>query len=224
MLIRSALRTPLSSRVTTTTRTTAPKVLYLANRRTFLNFPTNDAQELTASRTLPYDHTRLYDIIANVDSYSAFVPYCRESRVTRWSSPDKDGRRWPTQADLSVGFGALEESFTSKLVCVPGSSVEARSGTEVEALLTEQPSGFGRGRPSPPGGRSVFKSLVTKWTVQPAGGHQGSETSSALVDLVIRYQFANPLYSAVSAAVSDKMAAMMIEAFEQRARRILGNS
>jgi coenzyme Q-binding protein COQ10 len=42
------------------------------------------------------------------------------------------------------------------------------------------------------------------------------------VDLVIKYHFTSPLYAAVSAAVSDKVAEMMIEAFETEAHSKLG--
>ena len=48
-------------------------------------------------------------------------------------------------------------------------------------------------------------------------GGKGTE-----VRLDIRFQFVNPLYAAVSSAVSDKVAGLMIEAFEKRAREQLG--
>ena len=183
----------------------------LDNSRTFLDFPSPPEQVLTATRTLPYTRTRLYDLIADVDSYARFVPYCTSSRVTRWSAPDPDsGRRWPAQADLRVGFGGLEETFTSRLRCVPGSVVEAVSGAPVAVDGSSSPGDSGSG--------SVFKSLVTKWAFEPSGRHDtGTE-----VRLSIRFRFQNPLYAAMSAAVSDKVAATMIEAFEKEAARVLG--
>ncbi|CAG9943168.1 unnamed protein product, partial [Clonostachys rosea f. rosea IK726] len=86
-------------------------------------------QTLTATRILPYSRDPLYSLIADVDDYSSFVPYCSRSRVTHWTE----------------------------------------------------------------------------------------------VHLSIKYQFVNPLYAAVSAAVSDKVAGMMIEAFEKQARQKLGS-
>lgn len=41
------------------------------------------------------------------------------------------------------------------------------------------------------------------------------------VNLVIDYQFANPLYTTLSAAAAPKVADKMIEAFEMRAREML---
>ncbi|KZL82007.1 polyketide cyclase dehydrase and lipid transporter [Colletotrichum incanum] len=180
-------------------------------RRLFFNLPnlssSTEPQTLTASRTMPYPSAQLYDVISDVDAYDSFVPYCAQSRVTQWTPPDASGRRWPAQADLRVGWGGFEETFTSRLHCVPGKSVEAVSGADVEGA---SPGNGGEGG-------AVFRSLVTKWQLRPLTSGTGTE-----VDLVIKFQFANPLYSAVSAAVSEKVAGVMIQAFEKRVKAVLG--
>lgn len=177
-------------------------------QRPFFSLPgaLNDTQTLTASRTLPYTPEALYELIADVDSYHQFVPFCSLSKVTQWSSEDSAGRRWPTQADLHVGWGGFNEAFTSRLRCVPQISVEAVSG---------DPSGKGG-----PDASSVFKSLITRWSLQP---QKGTTSPSTVVDLSIRYQFVNPLYAAVSATVSDKIAGLMVEAFEKQAKARLSS-
>lgn len=180
-----------------------PSVSSSSSCRHFFSLP-SETQILTASRTLPYSKDALYEIIADVNSYAEFVPYCSQSRVTQWSSPDAAGRKWPVTADLHVGWGGFTEEFTSKLRCIPGVSVEAVSG---------DPAGKGRDA------SGVFKSLVTRWSLE-------SSTTSALethVLLNIKYQFSSPLYAAVSAAVSDKIANLMIEAFEKQAEERLAN-
>ncbi|KAH7362052.1 dehydrase and lipid transport-domain-containing protein [Plectosphaerella cucumerina] len=187
-----------------------------APRRAFFSLPDlpSPPQTLTATRILPYSSADLYTLVSDVDAYSKFVPYCSQSRVTKWSDPDPsrpDSPKSPIQADLRVGWGGFEETFTSRLRCVPGQSVEALSGAD--AL---DPSAS-REQIKDAGG-AVFKSLVTKWQIRPVD----SANNQTRVDLVIRFQFANPLYAAVSAAVSEKVAGVMIEAFEKRARSILG--
>ncbi|KAG5979858.1 hypothetical protein E4U55_004692 [Claviceps digitariae] len=164
-------------------------------------------QTITAVRTLPYAQPSLYKLIADVDAYSTFVPYCSHSRVTQWSQPDQHGRAWPTLADLHVGWGGFNEVFTSQLCCVPDVSVEAISG---------DPASHDAKAAS-----AVFKSLVTRWHLRPLLSQQQTATE---VHLTIKYQFVNPLYAAVSAAVSDKMAGLMIEAFEKRALEQLGRA
>ncbi|KAJ6787567.1 hypothetical protein PWT90_00650 [Aphanocladium album] len=179
-------------------------------RRSFFTLPGggSNSQTLTASRTLPYGRDELYRLVADVDSYAQFVPYCSRSRVTQWSAPDEAGRRWPTRADLHVGWGGLNEEFTSRLRCVPGVSVEAVSGDPAGASSSASDAS------------AVFKSLVTRWSLRPLTAQPAG--ASTEVNLSIKYQFTNPLYAAVSAAVSDKVAALMIEAFEKRAREQLG--
>ncbi|CAM1508494.1 Fc.00g053420.m01.CDS01 [Cosmosporella sp. VM-42] len=198
MSLRTALRLPPRA----STRILPTKPL----SRPFFTLPVSDTQHLTATRTLPYAPEPLYELIADVDSYSQFVPYCSESRVLKWTDPDDKGRKWPTLADLSVGWGGFDEVFTSRLRCVPGVSVEAISGS------TQAGAGADAS--------SVFKSLVTRWSVKELP-HQSSPSTE--VHLAIKYQFTNPLYAAVSAAVSDKVAGLMIEAFEKQARRKLGS-
>lgn len=176
------------------------------SRRSFFSLPgTPESQHLSATRTLPHPLAAVYDIIVDVDSYSSFVPFCARSRVLQWSDPDAQGRRWPALADLHVGWGGFNEAFTSRVCCEPGVSVEARSGDS-----------DGTGKAS-----TVFKSLVTRWSVRPASPHPHASPSTE-VHLDIKFQFVSPVYAAVSATVSDKVASAMIEAFEEHARQRLG--
>lgn len=187
-----------SLRVRSAAKTTLSTVRN-SNRRHFFSLPSTDlTQRLAASCTLPYPCGPLYSLIADVDSYSSFVPYCSQSRVTQWSPPDSQGKRWPTRADLHVGWGGFDEKFTSRLTCVPGRSVEAISGGLDDGAASE-----------------VFKTLVTRWSLKPIT--EGPKYSSTEVNLAITYHFANPLYAAVSSAVSDKIANVMIEAFKKQA-------
>ncbi|KAF2972577.1 hypothetical protein GQX73_g984 [Xylaria multiplex] len=205
-------------------------------------------QTLTASRRLPYNHAALYSLIADIDSYSAFLPYCSSSRVTSWTA-EKDpefGRRWPTRADLTAGWGGLEQTYTSRVFCIPGSIVEAlsgegaRSGIAPDILarhgLKDEPyySPSSTVRSGHNGEEGVFKTLVTRWSVTPVeratlDGRGGGtvlgtsrQTEWSDVNLNIRFQFTNPLYGAVSSAVADKIAPIMIEAFVERAKKVLG--
>jgi coenzyme Q-binding protein COQ10 len=177
-----------------------------AASRSFISFPTSTPQNLHATRILPYACDPLYELIADVDSYSQFVPYCAVSRVSQWSAPDPSGRRWPTLADLHVGWGGFNETFTSRLHCEPGVYVEAVSGGDGAQASSSSSA-------------AIFKSLVTRWSLHSLAQ---SSSPSTEVRLNINYQFVNPLYAAVSAAVSDKIAGLMVEAFEKRAQEKLG--
>lgn len=82
---------------------------------------------------------------------------------------------------------------------------------------------------------SIFTSLLSRWTLRefpfkppPPDGSPpqeglASEPSERRteVGLVIEVQFASPVYAALSQAAAPKVAGIMIEAFEKRAREVL---
>jgi len=200
--------------------------------RTFISIPGLEAQSLTATRILPYNSTSVYTLIADIDSYSTFLPYCLESKVIKWSAPDKDGKRWPSEADLKVGWGGYEESFTSRLFCVPGSIVEALGGEATTTLSKSDLKHYEASFEAPARANSIFQSLNTRWSIKPFHYKPPSgkpQTDNAIhpareqteVHLTIDFQFSNPVYAALSKAVAPKVAGVMIEAFEVRARKLL---
>jgi len=202
-------------------------------RRGFITLPGTEAQSLTATRILPYKSNNLYTIIADVDSYSSFLPYCLASNVTNWSSPDATGKCWPSEADLKVGWGGYEETFTSRLFCVPGTIVEALGGDATTELSRSDIAHHSATFDSPTTANEIFKSLSTRWVFKPfhykppTGRPQTDMTEHPSKDrtevhLTIDFQFANPIYAALSKAVAPKVAGVMIEAFEVRAKALLG--
>ena len=208
--------------------------------RPFSNPPWQpEVQTLHASRTLSYPSTALYNVIADVQSYSAFLPYCLESRVTNWSEADSNGKQWPREAELRVGWSGYEEKFVSRVYCVPGSVVEAVSGAANTTISSADLPHYTSSAPSPTStSDSLFNQLLTTWTLRPfpykpppkgeVSPQEGQATEPAKeqteVNLAIEFQFANPVYATLSKAVAPKIASMMIEAFEKRASRVLGGS
>ena len=77
----------------------------------------------------------------------------------------------------------------------------------------------------------LFKSLVTRWTVTPVeeeeeavrGADRSQRRDWTDVRLDIKFLFANPLYGAVSSAVVDKLAPVMVRALVEQAGRVLKN-
>jgi len=196
------------------------------SRRTFITLPGTESQSLEATRILPYRSASLYSLVADVDSYSAFLPYCLDSKVTAWSSPDTNGKRWPSEANLKVGWGGYEETFTSKLFCVPGIVVEALSGSAITSLPKSELTHYASTVNSPAHSNHIFRFLSTRWTIKPLNSSPiRSESDEARylteVHLSLDFQFANPIYAALSKAVAPRIAGIMIEAFEIRARDLL---
>lgn len=215
--------------------------LHRPNQRTFVqNLPNPFAssepslQTLSASRILPYPSAAIYAIIADVSAYQHFLPFCLESRVTRWSAPDHDGRKWPSEADMAVGWGGIHETFQSRIYCVPGSIVEAVGGQSETQLpkadIRHHEVGESSSSSSSPSSRAqqtsqILTHLQSRWTLNPfpfkpaplqdrlertinpqseAGGEPAREQTE--VQLSLSFAFANPLYQAMSSAVTPKVA------------------
>jgi coenzyme Q-binding protein COQ10 len=134
-----------------------------------------------------------------------------------------------------VGWGGYEETFTSRLFCIPGFVVEALSGEAVTELPKADVPHYSATFDSPMISNNIFKSLSTRWVVKPfhykppTGMPQTDMTEEPSQDrtevhLIIDFQFANPIYAALSKAVAPKVAGVMIEAFEVRAKYLLERS
>ena len=195
-------------------------------------------QTLTTARTLPYAAGDLFRIVADINAYAQFLPHCTASRVTHWRSLPLGGQsKWPSRADLTVGWGPISQTYSSRVYCVPGHGVvEAVSGRGgAPTLSPAERAEVGLGKSEDDDGRRLgaatatddetFESLVTRWKVQPleaqppAGPPAGPEKTR--VELHIRFQFRNPLFQMAAAQVGSEMATKMIEAFEARAAALL---
>ena len=85
--------------------------------------PSDERQEFQQRKRLNYSPAHVQRVIADVDSYSQFVPWCVESRVTK----RHDGGDLRFDAELAVGFKMFVERYMSRVVVVPGVSVTAES-------------------------------------------------------------------------------------------------
>ncbi|KAH7887781.1 dehydrase and lipid transport-domain-containing protein [Phlebopus sp. FC_14] len=172
-------------------------------------------------KIFPYRPRELYQIVADVVSYPAFVPYCTGSRILT-SATREDGVR-VLNAELTVGFLAFKESYVSKVTCKPYESVQAVASSTTP----------------------LFKSLTTIWRFQPAspssphlsasfarhsqeqsaanvGSHTSSDSGPTLVTLDLAFVFANPAHAAVSTTFFGQVSKQMVKAFEERCIAVYG--
>ncbi|KAJ5669129.1 hypothetical protein N7462_010199 [Penicillium macrosclerotiorum] len=173
---------------------------------------------LTASRTLPYSPAVLFEVISAVESYSQFLPFLTASTVT--SRDPETG--YPTQAFLTVGYGPLSETFTSRVDCDPAKGiVEARSGAKygkTEGQGSDSGTVSGLSGFFPGANEGIFEYLSTRWELQPLSPVEAKGGPQTKVNLEVRFEFRNQLHATVMGAVEGQMAGVMIEAFEKRIR------
>ena len=60
-------------------------------------------------RRLPYPPEQVFDLVADVERYPQFLPWCLACRIRRWEGPTH------FVADLVIGFKMIRERFTSRV-------------------------------------------------------------------------------------------------------------
>ena len=61
-------------------------------------------------KTLPYTAQQMFDLVAAVDEYDEFAPWCVASRINKWEG------NTTFYADLIVGYKLFREKFSSKVI------------------------------------------------------------------------------------------------------------
>lgn len=64
-------------------------------------------------RHLPYTPEQLYDLVARVEKYPEFLPWCKAARIVRRDTDEV------FYADLVIAFKVFRERFTSKVTLHP---------------------------------------------------------------------------------------------------------
>lgn len=67
-------------------------------------------------RRMPYSAQEMYDLIADVQAYPEFLPWCSGARVR---SRREDGANEIVEADLVISFKVFRERFGSRVILMP---------------------------------------------------------------------------------------------------------
>ncbi|WAQ83195.1 hypothetical protein PtA15_3A564 [Puccinia triticina] len=147
------------------------------------------------TKRLPYTKEQLYRVIADVEAYPQFVPFCTGSNVYsvetigESSSPErpKDNRAKPwldggysgethlLQKELSVGFKGFDEKYISHVECRKWDTVKATASNS-----------------------KLFKHLTSTWT------------------------FKSPVHATISELFWKAVSERMVSSFEARVREVHG--
>ena len=68
-------------------------------------------------RRLPYRPEQMFDLVAGVDRYPEFLPWCKAARITK-----REGD--VLHADLVIAFKVFRERFTSKVTLHPKTLID----------------------------------------------------------------------------------------------------
>ena len=139
------------------------------------------------TRRLPYSAEQMFDLVADVARYGEFLPWVVGVRV-------KSDSETEMVADLLVGFKALREKFTSKVI-----KDRARS---IEVIYLDGP----------------MKDLDNRWTFTPTADG-GCE-----IHFDVTFTFRNRIFEAIAGQYFDRAFRKMVAAFETRAEELYGSS
>jgi coenzyme Q-binding protein COQ10 len=141
-------------------------------------------------RTVPYTPEQMFALVADVEKYPEFLPMCEA--LTIRSRKERDGVA-VLVADMSVGYKAIRETFTSQVVLKPAENA-------IDAKYLDGP----------------FRYLDNRWRFLP-GGDGGCE-----IHFFIDYAFRSRVLGALMGSVFERAFRLFTEAFERRADAIYG--
>lgn len=136
-------------------------------------------------RELPHSAAQMYDLVSDVRAYPKFLPWVSAIRVRQENEQE-------ILADMIVGFGSLRETFSSRVMKVPKSSIV------VDYL------------------DGPMKTLHNQWIFEdlPGGG--------SVVDFSVDFSFRNVIFEAMAGQFFDSALRKMTGAFIARADDLYG--
>tara|TARA_R110000751_G_scaffold191217_2_gene296913 strand:- start:32795 stop:33253 length:459 start_codon:yes stop_codon:yes gene_type:complete len=142
------------------------------------------------TRIVAHRPDQMFDLVADIEKYPEFLPLCEDLKIR---SRKERGDVVLLIADMTIGYKAIRETFTSQVLLKPTDSI-------IDVKYLDGP----------------FRYLNNRWTFsdQPDGG--------CTVSFFIDYEFKSRMLGIVMGTMFDRAFRMFAEAFEKRADTIYG--
>lgn len=134
----------------------------------------------------------MFDLVADIERYPEFLPLCEALSIR--SRKERDGKELLV-ADMSVGYKAIRETFTTQVLL-------NREELVIDVQYIDGP----------------FKYLNNKWRFLPDGD------TGCTVNFFIDYEFKSRILGALMGSMFDRAFRMFSEAFETRAAKVYAPS
>lgn len=138
-------------------------------------------------RHLPYTAEQMFDLVADVRSYPEFLPWIIATRIR------SDDQR-EMVADMLVGFKAIREKFTSRVV--------KDRPRRIDVTYVDGP----------------LRDLRNSWQFEPTAD------GGCDIDFCVDFTFRNAVFEALAGAYFDRAFRKMVGAFEARAAQLYGSN
>lgn len=142
---------------------------------------------INETHVLPYSAEQMFDLVADVDSYPQFIPWVAATRVRSDSETEMT-------ADMIVGFKAIREKFTSRVV--------KDRPNEIVVHYVDGP----------------MRDLDNQWQFRALG------EDSCEIRFCVDFTFKSRVFEALAGQYLDRAFRKMVAAFEARADQLYGSS
>ena len=160
--------------------------------------------------------SQLFEIVADVNKYHEFLPFCRRSKVT--NEIDKDR----FEAELEIGFKVFNERYTSRVTLERPRKVTAEDKSNEED-----------------GGGALFEKMKTVWRFRELEEDEEDEDEddsneenekantkrkrnvSTVVDFEIAFKVKSSAHAAALSVFFEDVANTQIQAFEKRCKSLM---
>jgi coenzyme Q-binding protein COQ10 len=147
------------------------------------------------TRRVRHSAAEMFELVADVEKYPLFLPLCTGLKI-RKRAQDEQGREVLT-ADMSVGYRAVRETFTSRVVL-------DRAPMEIHVTYIDGP----------------FSKLDNRWTFRDVENGAGAKSCDVL--FFIDYEFRNRMLGVLMGGMFETAFRRFAEAFERRADIVYG--
>lgn len=138
-------------------------------------------------RVLPWSAEQMFDLVADVGHYAEFLPWVIATRVRSDSETEM-------VADMLVGFSAIREKFTSRVV-------KSRP-EEIRVHYVDGP----------------LRDLDNVWRFRPL------DENSCEIEFDVQFSFRSAMFEKLAGQYFDKAFRKMVAAFETRAAALYGSN
>lgn len=141
--------------------------------------------EHAETRTVPHSADLMYAVVADIERYPEFLPWVVALRI---KSRAREGAREILTAEMAVGYRALRERYTSRVLLDP----EAK---KIDVVAIEGP----------------FHCLENHWRFTPQA------EGATRIDFRVAFEFSSGLLQMAAGSAFEKVLVKMTDAFEARA-------
>jgi coenzyme Q-binding protein COQ10 len=152
----------------------------------------------TEKRFLPYTPAQLFELVAAVDRYPEFLPWCLGARIRLPKKPQGTSNKALMVADLVIGFRMFRERYTSRVTLQPPQRIDV---TYVEG---------------------PFQYLNNHWIFEPVSRSADHPVGGTMLTFHIEFEFRSTLLQALVGGLFNEAVRRMVAAFEGRAKRLYG--